>query len=275
MPFPIYLWCIGILACILLPTSAYVREAQLPLREEPDLAVLFSQAGLEGCFVLLDPARGEIVTSNETMAREQLLPASTFKVAHALIALDLGVHAGPCSFISWDGIDRGYAPWNRDLTLEEAFRYSAVWFFQETARRIGAKRMAEKVRALDYGNADTSGPSDAFWLEGGLRISALEQVEFLRRLYAEALPISRTAMRQVKEMLVLEETPSYRLYAKTGWAVRVSPQVGWLIGYVERDGRVFFFATNIRSEAPDEAFPKARMNLSKACLERAGVIETR
>ena len=41
---------------------------------------------------------------------------------------------------------------------------------------------------IQYGNADPSGSVDRFWLDGALRISAMEQVDFLRKLYRNELP---------------------------------------------------------------------------------------
>ena len=39
--------------------------------------------------------------------------------------------------MKWDVEKRMYDMWNQDLDLTNAFKYSAVWFYQELARRIG------------------------------------------------------------------------------------------------------------------------------------------
>ena len=111
--------------------------------------------------------------------------------------------------------------------------------------------MQHYVDLAHYGNQDISGQIDTFWLEGGLRISADEQVEFLKRLYQGDLPFSQRSMNIVKEILVLEKTESYQLSGKTGSVQRLTPLAGWFVGYLETKGNVYFFATNFESSSPD------------------------
>jgi beta-lactamase class D len=42
-----------------------------------------------------------------------------------------------------------------------------------------------------------------------------------------------------------DNTPGYRLYAKTGWAARSSPGVGWYVGCVEVADDTWLFALNM------------------------------
>ena len=43
----------------------------------------------------------------------------------------------------------------------------------------------------------------------------------------------------------VDSTPAYRLYAKTGWAARANPGIGWYIGYVEAGADTWLFALNL------------------------------
>lgn len=134
--------------------------------------------------------------------------------------------------------------------------------------------MRAALARLDYGNGDISGGIDRFWLTGGLRISPDEQVEFLRRFYHGELDASREAIALVKELLVLEEAPTYRLSGKSGWASLGEPDVpdvGWLVGYLERDGDVYFYATNI--EVRSNADVAARLPLTRAILQELDLVE--
>lgn len=73
---------------------------------------------------------------------------------------------------------------------------------------------------------------------------------------------------------MLEETPTYRLSGKTGWGglgERTAPQTGWLVGYLERDADVYFFATNIDIEGKEDA--DARFAITKAVLRDLELIE--
>ena len=132
--------------------------------------------------------------------------------------------------------------------MRSAICNSVVWYYQELARRVGEEQMRAYVEAAAYGNADISGNIDSFWLDGALRISPDEQVEFLKRLYLNGLPFSQRSMDIVKDIIVLEETDTYKLSGKTGSAIRIEVYQGWFVGYLETDDNVYFFATNFESD---------------------------
>src|SRR6185503_14895748 len=98
------------------------------------------------------------------------LPASTFKVPHALIALDTGVVTDR-TVMKWDGRKKDFPAWERDHTLDSAIKSSVVWFFQEAARSIGRERELQHLRAFAYGSQSFSREVDSFWLNGDLTIS--------------------------------------------------------------------------------------------------------
>ena len=166
-------------------------RAQSEIELKPDLADVFHEARTEGTFAAL--VKDRMVMTDESRARTGYLPASTFKIPHALIALETGVVADvDKEVIRWDGVPNEIEEWNRDHTLRSAMRYSVVPVFQQIANRIGSERMKQFVDAFDYGNRDIGGaPLDKFWLEGNLRISALEQIAFLQRFHREDLPVSK------------------------------------------------------------------------------------
>jgi beta-lactamase class D len=253
-----------------------VTSRAFPKEGGPDLQRHFSAAGLKGTFVLLDAQTGRRLRSDPERARTRFLPASTFKIPNTLIALETGVAPGPDFALSWDAKAaprEAWWPesWARDHTLQTALPASVVWFYQEIARRIGLDRMQSWLNRLDYGNRDISGGIDQFWLRGGLRISPDEQVDFLRRFYSGKLPVSERSTRIVKDLLVLEETPAWRLSGKTGWAGNVQPQIGWLVGYLERGKDVYFFATNIEIRKDEDR--NARLAVTKAILRDLGLME--
>jgi len=150
---------------------------------------------------------------------------------------------------------------------------SVVWFFQELARRIGKDRMQYYVDWVGYGNQDITGKIDSFWLDGNLRISQTEQIDFLKRLYEGTLPFSEQTMTTVKDILVLENTADYRLSGKTGWASDVNPDVGWFVGYVETHGNVVYFATNIDHEGSQESLGKISQDITLKILAELGLLK--
>lgn len=90
-------------------------------------------------------------------------------------------------------------------------RESVVWYYQAMARDIGMKRMQEWLGKIGYGNNDISGGIDRFWINSSLRISPLEEVEFLGKLVDETLPFDKDVMRTVKHLILLEESDDHAL----------------------------------------------------------------
>jgi beta-lactamase class D len=249
--------------------------ASQAVEERTDLARHFTDAGVSGTFVLLDERTGRTLTSDLGRARTAFLPGSTFKIPNSLIALETGVSTGPDFRLDWDPAVAPREPWWPESwagpqTMRTALRDSVIWYYQELARRIGPRRMQAYVNRFAYGNRDISGGIDQFWLTGGLRTTPLEQVRFLRRFYRERLGVSRRSTRFVKDVIVLERTPSYALSGKTGW-VRTAQQIGWLVGYLERGHRVYFYATNIDIDRDEDA--AKRLPITKAILGDLGLME--
>jgi len=212
---------------------------------------------------------GTYITYNDPDNETRKIPASTFKVLNSLIALETGVIDDDTTIIKWDSVDRLYAAWNVDHTLRTAIKYSAVWFYQELARRIGSDKMEYFVELVNYGNNDVSGPIDSFWLKGPLMISPKEQVDFLVELYHGDLPFSEWVIETVKDIMVLERSEDYILRGKTGWAMN-SGNTGWFVGYIEREGNVYFFANCIQADNAGARFPEARVVIAKKILGELG-----
>lgn len=271
-----------LLALLLLPALSLAADS-----ERPDLAPLFDARGLDGYFVL---QKGEdIIRVNSARAAMRFRPASTFKIVNALVALEGGIAPGPDYLIPWDGVTREVSAWNADLTLTQAFRVSAVWWFVELGKRNGRERLGAAMRALAYGNADASG-SDRFWLDGPLRISADEQLRVMAGLARGDAPFSERSQRLLRQMMLLDQGVgqgldaggAWALYGKTGAASQgggagaQGVPVGWLVGYVLRGGQAYPFALNISPKPGSghglaELMP-ARMLLLRTMLARLDIL---
>ncbi|HEX2093033.1 MAG TPA: penicillin-binding transpeptidase domain-containing protein [Longimicrobiaceae bacterium] len=238
----------------------------------PDLAPAFG--GTPGTIVVLDARTGREVRHDPERSRRRFTPFSTFKIANSLIALETGALLGTDYRMQWDSIrdprQSGFAGWYRDHDMRSAMRNSVVWYYKEVARRIGPERMRAHLERIGYGNADISGGIDRFWLGSSLRISAEEQVRFLQRFHSGEL-FSPRATAAVREILVLEETPAYRLSGKTGGGPLGAGALGWLVGYVERDGKVYFYALNLEGRSYT-AIADRRHEVARAVLRELGVL---
>jgi beta-lactamase class D len=235
----------------------------------PDWKAHFDAAGVRGTFVLFEPARERYQVLDAARAKQRFLPASTFKIPNALIGLEVGSIADEREVFPWDGKPKPRPEWERDQTLASAMRDSTVWMFQEVARRTGKARMREWLERLDYGNRDMAGGVDLFWLQGGLRISAMEQVRFLHRLAEGRLPMSQRAQRLVRSVLVVERSRGYTLYAKTGTSGG-RDAVQWWVGWIERQGKpVAYFAMNLTPNAATRFGD--RITIARAILREVGL----
>jgi len=234
------------------------------------LARLFAGKGVEGTMVLSSLKSGRTIVHNDERASRRFPAASTFKILNTLIALEEKVATGKDYGIKWDGKRHDFPDWNRDQTLESAFRVSCVWYFQELASRIGAEKYRRYLGQAGYGTLRKPFDATAFWLDGSLEISATGQTDFLRKLYLGKLPFSDSSYATLREIMVAEKIPEFTIYGKTGWATSPTPQVGWYVGYIETPDDVWFFALDmdIRSEAD---LP-LRKQLVREALQAKGII---
>ena len=253
--------------CTLISLNA---QAQ-PSKDAAKVAALLTAAGASGVFVLHDLQTDSLLVSDPQRGEQRFTPASTFKMLNALIALQTGVVTGPDEVFKWDGQPRFSKSWERDLTLTEAMRESAVPIYQEVARRIGQQRMQQFVSATDFGNNNIGQAIERFWLDGPLAISAIEEARFTARLAQGQLPFDQAVQTKVRAMLPSEKTADYQLFGKTGWASNQQPMIGWYSGWVERaDGKRFAFALNM--DIASSADLGKRQALAKAALQVLQII---
>lgn len=213
--------------------------------------------GFTGAFVLYDQNSDQYIRYNPEQCSRGFLPASTFKIMNAMIGLETGVIPDENYVIKWDGTQYDIPSWNQNHTLKTAMQNSVVWYYQELARQVGKEKIQYYMDAVGYGNQDTSG-ADPFWLNGALKISADEQVEFLRQLYHNDLPFSQRSMEIVKEILLLEETDTYQLSGKTGSEEIDDLYIGWFVGFLEQEDNLYFFAANIQGATAEAKGPIAK-----------------
>lgn len=211
-----------------------------------DLSTYFT--GYDGCFVLYDPENNSYTIHNKEKSIKQLSPNSTFKIYNSLIGLETGVLKDENTIFKWDGTKHSIESWNRDHTLASAISNSVVWYYKILASEVGEKAMQEYIDKIGYGNKDISGGIDKFWLQSSIRISPMEQVELLREMYYYGLPFKKENIEIVKKIMILSNENGIVFRGKTGSGMKDNTYVnGWFVGFVEKEGKVNFFATNIEA----------------------------
>jgi beta-lactamase class D len=207
------------------------------------------------------------------------LPASTFKIVNSLIGLETGRITDEKMMIPWDGKIRLFSAgdtakaWNKDLSMEEAFKVSAVPYYQEVARRIGKDTMQHWLDSLQYGSKKITTRIDSFWLDNSLTIRPDEQMGLVKKLYFGLLPFQKRSQDIVKKVMLQEDNANYKLSYKTGLGIRQNGNaLGWVVGWIEENKHPYFFVLN--TEGPANLDMKtARMGILKDILTKQGFFQ--
>jgi len=272
------------------PTTRLASARRETIIERTDLAQVFHDAGAMGCFAAFDGASDTFTLVGAERAVRRFVPASTFKITNALIALETGVIADAREVIPYGGKPQPFKAWEKDMTIAEAIPASNVPVFQEIARRVGIERYRTWLDKLDYGNGETGEVVDRFWLDGPLQISAMEQAVFLDRLARRELPVSRRVQDVTAAIIRLEESNGRILFGKTGWKTPGQPGVGaaigsgtasdvgsvsgsgigWWAGWVVRADRAGILAFALNIDMADLVDAPKRLTIGKALLSKLG-----
>ncbi len=248
------------------------------IEEDQSLEKYFTVNGVTGCFGLYNNSTNRFTLYNQKrFADTSFLPASTFKIVNSLIGLQTGVITNDSMIIKWDSVKRSVDAWNKDLSMYEAFRASAVPYYQEVARRIGQERMEGWLDTVNYGAGakDTmfriTTAIDTFWLDNTLKITADEELWLMKLLYFNQLPFFKPYQETVKKAMLFENETTYRLSYKTGWGRNEKGNhLAWIVGWIEENNHPYFFALNFESADPSADIPGIRMKILKGILTQLG-----
>ena len=244
------------------PNSKTISETRT---ERMDLAKIFQQHDVVGTFVLYDPAKKHLIVVNPARAAIRLFPASTFKIANSLIALETNAVRDEMEIVPFGGKTQPIKTWEKDMSMRQAIGVSNVPVYQELARRIGIRNYEYWLQRLDYGNQQVGLDVETFWLQGPLNINAIEHVKFLSALAIKKLRMSLRSQEIVANIIRLEIKGKRVLSGKTGWSSAPTPQIGWFVGWVKNERGVFSFALNIDISTRSDA--RKRKSIAKTLLE--------
>ncbi|HMJ47783.1 MAG TPA: class D beta-lactamase [Ferruginibacter sp.] len=234
----------------------------------------FDAKKVDGCFTMLNNNDGKVTVYNMEFDTMRFTPASTFKIVNSLIGLQTGVITDENMVIKWDGKKRANKDWNKDMAMKEAFKVSAVPYYQEVARRIGKDTMQKWIDAISYGNKNLGEEVDSFWLNNQLKISPDEQLGLMKKLYFDQLPFRKSVQQSVRDVMLQEDNTAYKLSYKTGWGYdELNNSIGWITGWIEENRHVYFFVTLIKSADPSVDMKSVRINVTKDILKQLGFLE--
>ncbi len=238
-----------------------------------DLSSWFS--GYEGSFVLYDLNGDTWKVYDMEQATLRTAPNSTYKIYDALFGLEEGVIAPDDSFMAWDGTDYPFEAWNGNQDLLSAMQSSVNWYFEEIDKQIGSSAIQDYIRKIGYGNEIVSANLSAYWMQGALKISPVEQVKLLTSLHNNRFDFAPENINAIKNSICLFSSENFlsegkNFYGKTGTG-RVDDQDvnGWFVGYIEAADNTYFFATNI--QAAENATGSKASEISLSILSHMGI----
>ncbi|EQJ04180.1 penicillin-binding transpeptidase domain-containing protein [Clostridioides difficile] len=149
--------------------------------------------GISGGAIFYNTKNKEYNIYNKELIETRRSPCSTFKIVSTLIGLEKGVINSKESVMGYDGTEYPNKNWNKNLSLEEAFKESCVWYYKKLIDKVDAKSVQNILDDLKYGNCDISewegdlkngkGHLNGFWLESSLQISPKEQVQTMAKIF--------------------------------------------------------------------------------------------
>ena len=238
--------------------------------DDPELSRIFAQYDREGTIVISSLDGKKTYLYNEERSKKRLSPASTFKILNSLIALEEKI-LDAAEVIPWDGVQRDFDAWNKDQILSSAFKSSCLWAYQWIAKKVGRDVYTHYLTQINYGNKNPASKLTTFWLKGGsLKITPLEQVAILKKIYLKAPVFSNRSYDTLKKIMLTEQTQEYSLYVKTGAATKNWIGHGWYVGYIETNDQTWFFATNIKISRFEDLALRRKITLD--CLRSKGIL---
>ncbi len=261
------------------------------IHEHDDWARFYEAHGIKkACIIIRDNNHEAIDYYNKERCLERFMPASTFKIMGSLIGLETATAPDEQYIIKWDGVPMGRDTCNKDMTMREAFRVSCYNYFREIANQVGQEEFQAYIDTVKYGNQRLGTKFNEAWVNDTLKISADEQVGFVKRLYFNELPFSERSQRIVRSMMVWEDTPEYKLSYKTGTGQVGDNYIYWIVGYIERVQQVkeneksmnksnfrqypYFFAQNFEAPVNDTTkdYFNIRVEVLKQILKEYGAM---
>ncbi len=235
-------------------------------------------------FLVLDYRSNKCRYVNKTGLTERHGPYSTFKIPHSLIALETGAVKAVDEPVEWNpeqypAKDFWPETWKQSHTLASAFKHSAVWYYKALVPQVKPADYKKWLARFQYGDQVFTAGSDAFWLDNELKISPLEQVNFIACLLKDRCGVSAKNFAIFESIALQESRGKLLLYAKTG-AGSIDPNNndgafnGWYVGYIKgKDGKPrAAFALYMEAES-FAALKDYRRALSLQLLEDLGLWE--
>ncbi len=240
---------------------------------------------MQGCFLLYNMKTNQFEkVIGEENCKTAYPASSTFKPPIAVMAFDSGALKDENQVLKWDGKKGDREELNRDHNAKTWMRDSIVWFSQRLTVKMGLRKVQKYLDAFDYGNKDMKGGIKQAWLVSAgssgpaLKITGYQQIEWMKKLWTNALPVSLRAQKLTQEIMFLETSPSgFEFSGKTGsnfFDPERRHHLGWFISHLKKGEQEYLTVANFRDlkpyAGPGFGGPRAKA-ITKAILAEQGL----
>lgn len=230
-----------------------------------------------GAFVLYDFHKDNYKVYNYDNAKTEYPVHSTSKIVWSIISLEEKLIKNQDDVVLWDSIryprqSLFNKSWAKNQTIVTALNQSVNWYYFDLLSLMTPEMVEKYLNNLDYKTGFKVEKVDYIWLTANIKKSALDQIDFLKRLYSNNINISEKTLEIIKAGLIHQRTDDYIMYSKGGLGpIDSQNQIGWYIGFVEKGKDVYFFALYVISK--DQALAgKLRIDYSVRILKSLEII---
>lgn len=239
-------WLVGVFFAACSPNN---------VKSDAAIAKLFDSAQVHGSFALLENGTDLFTIHNLSRYRDSAYaPLASFYSLPALIALDKGfIHHKDSSAEAVDG----------DV------------FYDSLISKLGRVEIIRTIDSLHYGKGLVSADMHHFWKDQSLKITADEQLGFIKKLYFRELFFQKKSQEKYKSMITREQNAAYQLSYIIGADTTQSPYPTWIVGYVEENLHPYFFVLNTEAKNGAQLKEKNILLLKNILLQQGFLKGTR
>lgn len=222
------------------------------VKNDSNIVKILDSAKLSGSFALMENGSGQFTITNLTLYKDSsYAPLNTFFAVPALLGLDKGY------------IKHDTSNW---VSLDSVNYYNAI------IEKLGRATILKTIDSLHYGKGIVSNDLNSFWKDGSLRITADEQLGFIKKLYFGQLSFQKRAQDIFKKMILKEDNANYQLSYMLGSDKTNTPSF-WLVGYVEENKHPYFFVMHLEAKNNNQFDDVNAVSLLKTILLQQGFLK--
>lgn len=243
----------------------------------PVLAFLFLtgssvvHAAEAGCTLVLSYPDKQILM-RDGVCDERMSPMSSFKIPLAAMGYDAGIlrDADNPLWLYEEGFTVNKADDLKATDPTSWEKNSVVWYSQKLTGLLGMERFQAYVDRFKYGNSDLTGhpgKKDGLteaWLMSSLKISPLEQADFIFKLLNDDLGVSARAGKLTRAIIPsFKGADGWDVQGKTGsgwWITDVkgvpdkSKPLGWFVGWATKGERAVVFVRLYKGDKKSDTY---------------------